>query len=154
VPSLTRSIAPLQISGAPVVDHLGPILPATGTLIPSRTAIKSSQAVAAQPRLIPRGFVLWRFSNTGQPSGCRGSSSAGVRKSSQKVPYKAIPKVHQHAIAHESDNRVRDALVIGADHGAQAFGIVESAVEPTRSANMTVRWRRSASSLGIGAGGD
>jgi hypothetical protein len=71
-----------------------------------------------------------------------------------------ITEVSQHPVAHvlrhepvEPGDRLRDALVIGADYGTQIFGssLVESAVEPTRSVNMTVSWRRSASSRRVGS---
>ena len=68
-----------------------------------------------------------------------------------------VTKVDEHPIAHvlgheavEPSDRPRDALMIGADHGTR---FVESAVEPTRSVNMTVSWRRSASSRAFGSGG-
>jgi hypothetical protein len=71
-----------------------------------------------------------------------------------------IAEIHQHAVAHvlghetvETGNCLRDALlVIGADHKSHVFGrsrLVESAVEPTRSVNITVTSPRPASSCQV-----
>jgi hypothetical protein len=71
-------------------------------------------------------------------------------------------EVDQHAAAHilrhESAEALRglgDALLIGGNDLAGPWGSLraERAVEPTRSANITVTWRRSAVSFGWGTTG-
>ena len=73
-----------------------------------------------------------------------------------------IAEIDEHAVAqifgHETAvaaHRLGDACLIGRNQLAQVFGVhrPESAVEPTRSENMTVTWRRSAESCGCGAMG-
>ena len=77
-----------------------------------------------------------------------------------------IAKVHQQAIAQIlrdmpliAVDHLGAGLLIGPHHLPQLFGVelLESAVEPTRSQNITVSWRRSASggadAAGAGASG-
>ena len=68
-----------------------------------------------------------------------------------------IAEIDQHAVAHvfrhkaaEAANRLGDAFLIGRNDLAKSSGSMraESAVEPTRSENITVTWRRSAESGG------
>ena len=64
-----------------------------------------------------------------------------------------IAEVHQHAVAHvlryepaEALHGLGDALLIGGNDLAEVLRVHtrRSAVEPTRSENITVTWRRSA----------
>ena len=72
-----------------------------------------------------------------------------------------IAEIDQHAVAHvfgdeavEARDHAGRAFVVGGDDVAQVFRIerVDSAVEPTRSQNITVSWRRSALEPARGAG--
>ena len=71
-----------------------------------------------------------------------------------------IAEIGEHAVAHvlgdkpaAAPDHLGDAAVIGADHRAQILGSsrADSAVEPTRSQNMIVSWRRSARRAGPAA---
>jgi hypothetical protein len=72
-----------------------------------------------------------------------------------------VAEVDQHPVAHELRDETAEtphglghALLVGRDDLAEVFRVHagESAVEPTRSENITVTWRRSAVSLGALAG--
>ena len=72
-----------------------------------------------------------------------------------------ITEIDQNAVAHvlrdeaaEALNGLCDALLVGRNDLAQVFGVHagRQAVEPTRSENITVTWRRSARSSGRALG--
>ena len=73
-----------------------------------------------------------------------------------------IAEIDEHAVAHvlrdepaKALHGLGDAVLIGGDDLRRSSGSMraESAVEPTRSENITVSWRRSALSCGFGSAG-
>ena len=71
-----------------------------------------------------------------------------------------IAEINEHTIAHvlryetaEATHGLGDAFLVGRNDSRRSSGSMraESAVEPTKSENITVTWRRSAVSWGFGS---